>query len=211
MPKIALITGTFGSEVQNGVGRFLHGLKQWSEVDDYPLKIYSAGHHLRNYEEIHNVHALSFPIPGGFHAIEGYYLLEGRRKQLARALKAAKPDVVHISTPEALGMTALAIAKRQRRLKAATYHTDFPAFVERVVHDHLERLRNDQRLVLRPGRPGNPQSIKPTAVAEFARIPISQSELLRVPLPRTRVRAIPLASALRDSSGAVLFRRHRRE
>jgi glycosyltransferase involved in cell wall biosynthesis/UDP-2,3-diacylglucosamine pyrophosphatase LpxH len=153
MPKIALITGTFGSEVQNGVGRFLHGLKQWSELEDNPLTIYSAGHHLRNYADIQNVHALSFPIPGGFHAIEGYYLLEGRRKQLARALKAANPDIVHISTPEALGMTALAIAKHQRRLKAATYHTDFPAFVERLVHDHLQRLRNDQRALLRPGTP----------------------------------------------------------
>jgi glycosyltransferase involved in cell wall biosynthesis/UDP-2,3-diacylglucosamine pyrophosphatase LpxH len=153
MPKIALVTGTFGNEVQNGVGRFLHGLKQWSEGEQYPLDIYSAGHHLRNYQDINNVHAVSFPIPGGFQAIEGYYLLEGRRKQLGRALRASKPDVVHISTPEALGMTALAIAKRQRLLAAATYHTDFPAFVERLVHDHLERLRSDQRLLLRPGTP----------------------------------------------------------
>jgi glycosyltransferase involved in cell wall biosynthesis/UDP-2,3-diacylglucosamine pyrophosphatase LpxH len=153
MPRIALVTGTFGNEVQNGVGRFLHGLKQWSDGEQYSLDIYSAGHHLRNYQDINNVHALSFPIPGGFQAIEGYYLLEGRRKQLARTLKASKPDVVHISTPEALGMTALAIAKRQRLLAAATYHTDFPAFVERLVHDHLERLRNDQRFLLRPGTP----------------------------------------------------------
>src|SRR5262249_8493458 len=156
LPRIALVTGTFGNEVQNGVGRFLHGLKQYSDCEQHPLEIYSAGHHLHNYEGIHNLHALSFPIPGGFQAIEGYYLLEGRRKQLARALKEHNPDIVHVSTPEALGMTALAIARRQKRHTAATFHTDFPAFVERILHDHLERWSNDHQILHRPNTSWQP-------------------------------------------------------
>jgi glycosyltransferase involved in cell wall biosynthesis len=134
MPSITTVSGSFGAEVQNGVGRFLAGLFDWSVAQNYPLTIFSAGAHIARYPGVQNVHPLTFSIPGGFQNIAAYYPLEGRRKQLARSIEDLDSDIVHISTPEALGATALAIARRQRRLIAGIYHTDFPAFARHMVH-----------------------------------------------------------------------------
>jgi glycosyltransferase involved in cell wall biosynthesis/UDP-2,3-diacylglucosamine pyrophosphatase LpxH len=139
-PRIAKITGTFGTEVQNGVGRFLSGLHKWSDAQGFPLHVFSSGEHIRNYPGVENVHALSFPVPGGFKAIEGYYPLEGRRKELDRALRVVNPDIVHLSTPDPVGMTGLRIARKHRRPVAAIYHTDFPSYARHIVYDVLRRL-----------------------------------------------------------------------
>jgi glycosyltransferase involved in cell wall biosynthesis/UDP-2,3-diacylglucosamine pyrophosphatase LpxH len=142
--RIATITGTYGTEVENGVGRFLAGLHRWSREHGYALEVFAAGDHLRHYPRVHNIHALSFAIPGGFSALEAYYPLEGRRQQLGRALEQFDPHIVHISTPEALGITGLGIARNKQRLVAGIYHTDFPAFARQLVQDALERLLHHQ-------------------------------------------------------------------
>jgi glycosyltransferase involved in cell wall biosynthesis/UDP-2,3-diacylglucosamine pyrophosphatase LpxH len=143
-PRIAKITGAYGTEVHNGVGRFLCGLHQWSQAHGFPLHVFSSGDHVRNYPSAQNIHALSFPVPGGFDGVEAYYPLEGRRKQLARAIRGLDPDIVHVSTPEAVGMTGAWIARRQRRLIAGIYHTDFPSFARRIVRDGIERLLRER-------------------------------------------------------------------
>ena len=143
-PRIAKITGTYGTEAENGVGRFLSGLFDWSLARGYPLHIFASGDHVRNYPGVRNVHALSFPVPGGFHAVEMYYPLEGRRKQFARAVRELQPDVVHVSTPEAMGMAGLWIARKLKRPVAGIYHTDFPAFAQRLVRDATERLLRER-------------------------------------------------------------------
>jgi glycosyltransferase involved in cell wall biosynthesis/predicted phosphodiesterase len=145
-PRIAKITGTFGTEVENGVGRFLVGLHAWSRAQGYPLHVFSAGEHVSTYPEVQNVHALSFPIPGGYKAVRAYYPLEGRRKQLRRALKALNPDLIHISTPEALGATGLWAARRLNRPVVGIYHTDFPLFSYSLVRDAVLRAFQDQSI-----------------------------------------------------------------
>src|SRR5262245_52760367 len=139
-PRIAKITGTYGTEVQNGVGRFLSGLHQWSDAQGYSLHVFSSGDHICNYPGVENVHALSFPVPGGFKAIEAYYPLEGRRKQLERSLRQVNPDIVHVSTPDPVGMTGLWIARKHKRPVAGIYHTDFPSYARHIVHDVLKRV-----------------------------------------------------------------------
>src|SRR5262245_65724373 len=139
-PRIAKITGTYGTEVQNGVGRFLSGLHQWSQTHDLPLRVFASGDHLSRYPQVQNIHALAFPMPWGFNAIEAYYPLEGRRKQLHRALKAFEPDVVHISTPDAIGLTGLWIARKLKCPVAGIYHSDFPSFAQHLVRHALCRL-----------------------------------------------------------------------
>ena len=144
MPSIVTVTGTFGAESLNGVGRFLEGLHDWSRSRRYSLDVFSAGAHLPRSPRLHNVHALDFAVPG-FEGLAAFYPLEGRRRQLARAIKDINPDIVHISTPEALGATALAIAQRQRRLVAGIYHTDFPAFARQLVQEALAGSRSTRR------------------------------------------------------------------
>src|SRR6516162_3019827 len=101
-PKVALLTGTFGQEAQNGVGRFLSGLHKYSSERSYPLEVFSAGDPLVNYPGVHNIHALSYDIPG-FEAVKAYYPLEGRRRQLRRSIKNLTPDLLHLSTPDPIG------------------------------------------------------------------------------------------------------------
>ncbi|HVS38092.1 MAG TPA: glycosyltransferase [Gemmataceae bacterium] len=139
-PRIAAITGAYGAHVQNGVGRFLSGLHRWSLANGLPLHVFSSGDHVRAGPGLQNIHALAFPVPGGFKAVEAYYPLEGRRKQLRRTIEQLDPDVVHISTPEAIGMTGLWIARKQKRPLAGVYHTDFPSFANNLVRDAVERL-----------------------------------------------------------------------
>jgi glycosyltransferase involved in cell wall biosynthesis/predicted phosphodiesterase len=145
MPTVALLTGTYGTEVQNGVGRFLLGLHQWSLQNRFPLEVFSAGDHLERYRDVREIHSLSFAIPGGYSAIRAYYPLEGQRKQLRRTLRTINPDLVHVSTPEAIGATAVKIALKQKRPLVGIYHTDFPAFIGKLVREELLRLSEDFR------------------------------------------------------------------
>jgi glycosyltransferase involved in cell wall biosynthesis/UDP-2,3-diacylglucosamine pyrophosphatase LpxH len=137
-PRVVLLTGTFGQEAQNGVARFLSGLHKYSAARSYPLEVFSAGDHLVNYPGVHNIHALSFDIPG-FQAVKFYYPLEGRRRQLRRIIKKHTPDLLHLSTPDPIGVTGLSVAKDLARPVAAIYHTDFPAFGRMLVQQALQR------------------------------------------------------------------------
>jgi glycosyltransferase involved in cell wall biosynthesis/UDP-2,3-diacylglucosamine pyrophosphatase LpxH len=162
-PRIATITGTFGTEVQNGVGRFLVGLHEWSRDQGYPLYVFSPGEHVRGYPGVQDIHALSFPVPGGFKAIRAYYPLEGRRKQLRRALTAIDPDIVHLSTPDAVGTTGLWIARGLNHPVAGIYHTDFPVFAHHLVRDAVERVLQERGGAALTGRALGPlwQRLRP--------------------------------------------------
>lgn len=129
------MTGTFGKQ-QNGVGRFIEGLEQNSFDQGYPLQVYSSGDHLDEHPRVHNVRALSFPVPD-YSAIEAYYPLEGKRDETRRAIKGFAPDIMHLSTPDALGITGLGIAEDLDVPAAAVYHTDFPQYARRFVHARL--------------------------------------------------------------------------
>lgn len=45
-------------------------------------------------------------------------------------------DVIHVSTPGPMGLLGLLAAKMLRAPVLATYHTDFPAYVEKLTGDH---------------------------------------------------------------------------
>ena len=47
-------------------------------------------------------------------------------------------DVVHVSTPGPMGLLGLLAAKMLRVPALATYHTDFPAYVEKLTGDHRQ-------------------------------------------------------------------------
>src|SRR5262249_48026232 len=141
-PNIVLGTDTFGREPQNGVARFLAGLHAWSAERQLPLAVFSSGDHLEKYPGVHNLQGLTYSTPA-FGKTGLYYPVEGRRRQMRRLVKKLDPDIIHIPTPGPVGMTALAIAERQKRLVAGIYHTDFPAFGQKMVHEALEQALRD--------------------------------------------------------------------
>ena len=61
--------------------------------------------------------------------------------RLYRELRRRKPRIVHLSTPGPLGWSALLLCRLLRIPCAATYHTDFPAFIaENTGSPRLEAL-----------------------------------------------------------------------
>lgn len=59
---------------------------------------------------------------------------------LYREVKRLRPDVIHISTPGPIGFCALTIAKLQRIPVAGTYHTDYPAYLEKNTGNRMVGL-----------------------------------------------------------------------
>ncbi|MEL7237523.1 MAG: glycosyltransferase family 1 protein, partial [Planctomycetota bacterium] len=47
-------------------------------------------------------------------------------------------DVIHVSTPGPMGLVGLLAAKMLRVPVLATYHTDFPAYIEKLTGDHRQ-------------------------------------------------------------------------
>lgn len=62
---------------------------------------------------------LAFPIPGA----------------IRRQLQHDRPDLIHISTPGPVGLAAWRAARRLRIPVVATYHTDFPAYINHLFAD----------------------------------------------------------------------------
>jgi glycosyltransferase involved in cell wall biosynthesis len=55
--------------------------------------------------------------------------------EMRRMVSAWRPDVVHVSTPGPVGLAGRWIAGRLGLPLVGTYHTDFPAYVERLFED----------------------------------------------------------------------------
>ncbi len=58
-----------------------------------------------------------------------------------------RPDVIHVSTPGTVGLVGLIAARMLRVPVVGVYHTDFPAYVERLFDDHS--LGKAARLAMR--------------------------------------------------------------
>lgn len=130
--RVGLFTDTL-DEI-NGVGRFIRDMGEQAQLKGRHFVIHTCArkprHRLpnrRNFEPM-----LSSTLP--------YYPeLEMNLPPLPEILDWAERqrfDVVHISTPGAMGLCGLAVARALRVPALATYHTDFPAYVENLVGDH---------------------------------------------------------------------------
>ena len=53
-------------------------------------------------------------------------------RELLRAATALRPTVIHISTPGSVGLAGRIIASRLRVPVAGVYHTDFPAYIDKL-------------------------------------------------------------------------------
>ncbi|HYO10771.1 MAG TPA: glycosyltransferase [Tepidisphaeraceae bacterium] len=130
--KVALFTDTF-DEI-NGVGRFLRDMAEQARRAGHQLTVHTSAPAVkfdhpnrRNFEPL-----LSRPLP--------YYeeiilnlppvldVLEWADRQ--------QFDAVHVSTPGPMGLCGWLVAKMLRVPLLCTYHTDFPAYVDKLTRDH---------------------------------------------------------------------------
>lgn len=131
--RVSLFTDTLGDV--NGVCRF---------IENVALQAGSTGHDLQvitstrfkcpDYPNIYNFEpALAFKMPK-------YDKLEVCLPPITRMMRHLdrhQPDVLHISTPGPVGMVGFLAAKMLRIPVLGVYHTDFPAYVDRLFDDHV--------------------------------------------------------------------------
>lgn len=115
----------------NGVSRFIQDMAAQARLHGYRFSVLSASPLAgtlceENIVNVKPVRCVKMP-----YYKEQYLAILPPWLKMYRYIKAAAPDVIHISTPGPLGLTALLIAKRLGIPVAGTYHTDFPAYIRK--------------------------------------------------------------------------------
>ena len=132
-----LFTDTLGDV--NGVARFIRNIAQRADDLDLPfLALTSTRLHVPARRTILNV------APWFSMAMPAYPQLQLALPRVGEVLAAARafsPQVVHVSTPGPVGLAGVLAAKWLGVPIVGVYHTDFPAYLERIFHDeHLGAL-----------------------------------------------------------------------
>ena len=130
--RVMLFTDTLGDV--NGVCRFIRNVADRANRTGRDLSVVTstrlpvpAWSNITNFEP---VFATRMPR---------YEQLELALPPLVRMLRHAderRPDVIHISTPGPVGMCGYLAARMLRVPVLGVYHTDFPAYVDRLFDDH---------------------------------------------------------------------------
>jgi glycosyltransferase involved in cell wall biosynthesis len=132
--RVGLFTDTFDDI--NGVGRFIRDMGEQAIAADVKLSIATSvsakklrfDHPARtNFDPM-----LARPMPF-------YSTLDLTIPPVLDMLEWADRqqfDAIHISTPGPVGMVGFLAAKMLRVPVLSTYHTDFPAYVDELTHDH---------------------------------------------------------------------------
>jgi glycosyltransferase involved in cell wall biosynthesis len=137
--KVGLFTDTL-DEV-NGVGRFLRDMGEQSARLGRSLIIHTSSKSPRHAMAYRKNFAplLTMPLPC-------YSELSLSLPPVLEILEWADRqqfDVIHVSTPGPMGLCGLLAARMLRVPLVGTYHTDFPAYAERLTGDH--RVSNGTR------------------------------------------------------------------
>lgn len=129
--RVCLFTDTLGDV--NGVSRFIRTIAECARATGRELHVLTS----TRFEcpDAWNVHNLK---PRYSRAMPGYATLDVVVPPASALMKLAdrlKPHVVHVSTPGPVGAVGRRYARTRGLPMLATYHTDFPAYVERLFDD----------------------------------------------------------------------------
>ena len=127
--KVLLISDTVYDA--NGVSRFIQDMAAQSRQRDGRFSVLSSSPLGEETSESNIVNIRPFWYVRMPFYREQYLTIVPPWMQMYRYVKAASPDVIHISTPGPLGICAMLIAKRCGIPVAGTYHTDFPSYIRK--------------------------------------------------------------------------------
>ncbi|UFS63155.1 glycosyltransferase family 1 protein [Sulfurimonas sp. HSL-3221] len=117
----------------NGVSRFIQDMAAQSRQRDGRFSVLSASPLGGEEVESNIVNLRPFWYVRMPFYREQFLTIVPPWMQMYRYVKAASPDVIHISTPGPLGICAMLIAKRCGIPVAGTYHTDFPSYIRKQI------------------------------------------------------------------------------
>ncbi len=129
--RLALFTDTLGDI--NGVSRYIRQFSQWAERTGNDLHVFAFDHPgLPDAPNIHRIEPVfSAPTPG----YEELRLHLPPLLSVLRQVNELQPDAIHVSTPGPMGITGAIVSDMVRAPMLATHHTDFPAYVQRLLGD----------------------------------------------------------------------------
>jgi glycosyltransferase involved in cell wall biosynthesis len=132
-PRVLLFTDTLGDV--NGVSRFIRNIAEEALRTGRNLRVVTS----TNFEcpagaNIQNFRPLAAMRMPGYPNLE---LVVPPVLSMLREVRRVRPDVVHISTPGPVGCVGLLAARRLGVPVLGVYHTDFPAYVERLFENEL--------------------------------------------------------------------------
>jgi glycosyltransferase involved in cell wall biosynthesis len=131
--RVCLFTDTLGDI--NGVSRFIRDVGERALASGRDLHILTSTRfetprrpNIRNFRPL-----LATSMP----RYENLELVLPPVRAMFRAAAALAPDVIHISTPGPVGLVGAWAARRLGVPALGVYHTDFPAYIERLFDDPL--------------------------------------------------------------------------
>jgi glycosyltransferase involved in cell wall biosynthesis len=128
-----LFTDTLGDI--NGVSRFIRNVAEQAEQTGRDLTVLTSTNfevpHARNIINIAPAYAAKMP------KYENLELVAPPFRALWQKARELAPDIVHISTPGSVGLVGRVFASRMGLPLAGVYHTDFPAYIDKLFHDHV--------------------------------------------------------------------------
>jgi glycosyltransferase involved in cell wall biosynthesis len=125
--RVCIFTDTIGD--LNGVSRFIQDMGEQALEHGFDLHIVAST--AKECPDLPNVHNLRprWRIPMPFY--RELDLVFPSAKTLEKKLLELQPDILHISTPGPVGFIAKKLAEKHALPTMGTYHTDFPAYVEK--------------------------------------------------------------------------------
>ncbi len=146
--RVLLFTDTLGDV--NGVSRFIQNVALRAHESGRDLRVFtSTRFEVPRQENIRNF----APVIAG--KMPKYEQLEAVLPPLLPMLRAAadaRPDVIHLSTPGAVGVVGWIAARMLRVPVVGVYHTDFPAYVDHLFDDetYTRVCRGAMRMFYKP-------------------------------------------------------------
>lgn len=131
--RVALFTGAY-NHIRDGVALTLNRLTAYLERHGMEVRVFApTARHPAMRHAGTLIAVPSLPAPGR----PDYRLSLALPRRARRALAEWRPHVVHIATPDLLGVQALRLARRWGVPAVSSYHTHFASYLD---YYHLERL-----------------------------------------------------------------------
>lgn len=169
--RVALVTGSYNF-IADGVALTLNQLVGWLDSHDVVVKVFAptaAKPALIHKGDLISVPSL--PVPGR----PEYRLTFGLGRDAKNQLLGFKPDLIHIATPDMLGLAALKLGKKHNIPIVASYHTRFETYLRH--YWYLAGFENQVKRYLR----------------------WFYGQMFEVYVPSESVREVLLAEGLRDN------------
>ncbi|HKJ31179.1 MAG TPA: glycosyltransferase family 1 protein [Balneolales bacterium] len=134
--RVAIFTGNY-NHIADGVSLTLNRLVRYLEKKNIPVIVFGPTSNNPDIDHAGEfIPVPSVPLPGR----PEYRVTVGFPEEVQKKLRAFKPTLIHIATPDLLGFRAMRFAQAHDIQIVASYHTHFTSYLKYYNMDMLEML-----------------------------------------------------------------------